>query len=99
MSYTNIAKLHKVVNLPTVPAFIEEDAPDADKVNFRNMSSSVFSFCIFLVPGKLFEQVISLPENDAILAQLKRLTPLAKAMLVPDLTEDEIKAALGEDEV
>ena len=53
----------------------------------------------YLVPGKLFEQVISLPENDAILAQLKRLTPLAKAMLVPDLTEDEIKAALGEDEV
>ena len=43
--------------------------------------------------------MISLPENDAILAQLKRLTPLAKAMLVPDLTEDEIKAALGEDEV
>ena len=43
--------------------------------------------------------MISLSENDAILAQLKRLTPLAKAMLVPDLTEDEIKAALGEDEV
>ena len=54
---------------------------------------------IYLVPSKLFEQVISLAENDAILAQLKRLTPLAKAMLVPDLTEDEIKAALGEDEV
>ena len=93
--------MHKVVNLPTVPAFIEEDAPDADQVNFRNMSSSfsVFASTLYLVPGKLFEQVISLPENDAILAQLKRLTPLAKAMLVPDLTEDEIKAALGEDEV
>ena len=44
MSYTNIAKLHKVVNLPTVPAFIEEDAPDADQVNFRNMSSSFSAF-------------------------------------------------------
>ena len=29
----------------------------------------------------------------------EKLTPLAKAMLVPSLTEAEIKVALGEDEV
>ena len=29
----------------------------------------------------------------------ENLTPLAKAMLVPALTEEEIKVALGEDEV
>ena len=51
MLYTNIAKLHKVVDLPTVPAFIEEDAPDADQVNFSNMSSSfsVFASTLYLV--------------------------------------------------
>ena len=30
---------------------------------------------------------------------MENLTPLAKAMLVPSLTEAEIKVALGEDEV
>ena len=51
MSYTNIAKLHKAVNLPTVPAFVEEDAPDADQVEFRNMSSSfsVLASTLYLV--------------------------------------------------
>ena len=38
-------------------------------------------------------------DNDAIMARLKKLTPLAKAMMIPTLTEEEIKVALGEDEV
>ena len=33
------------------------------------------------------------------MARLKKLTPLAKAMLVPSLTEAEIKVALEVDEV
>ena len=33
------------------------------------------------------------------MARLKKLTPLAKAMLVPSLTGAEIKVALEEDEV
>ena len=32
------------------------------------------------------------------MARLKKLTPLAKAMLVPALTEAEIKVALEEEE-
>ena len=39
------------------------------------------------------------PDDDAIMGRLKKLTPLAEAMLVPCLTEAEIKVALGEDEV
>ena len=35
MSYTNITKLQKVVNSPTVSAFIEEGTPDADQVNLK----------------------------------------------------------------
>ena len=38
-------------------------------------------------------------DDDAIMARLKKLTPLAKAMLVPSLTEAEIKVALEVDEV
>ena len=38
-------------------------------------------------------------DDDAIMARLKKLTPLAKAMLVPSLTGAEIKVALEEDEV
>ena len=36
-------------------------------------------------------------DDDAIMARLKKLTPLAKAMLLPALTEAEIKVALEEE--
>ena len=38
-------------------------------------------------------------DNDAIMARLKKLTPLAKAMLVPSFTEVEFRVAHEEDEI